>query len=248
MKSCPTCSRTYADDIEFCPHDATRLHPAVNGTEAQLAAGLSRRYRIVRRLGQGGMGAVFLAEQLTVGNRPVALKILSRKLLDDPDFLLRFRNEAASTGRIHHANVVTIYESGQADDGTPYIAMEYLEGESLRQALTWQGHASKPKGKANEQAGSVPGWRPSPLFRSRGVVLELHGLYTRDPSKSRVLSTQVALRSLCAEGSTNGTRLQATEKELCLRISDSDASSRSRSVPRAEGPLLGTLGFGISRQ
>jgi serine/threonine-protein kinase len=59
--------------------------------------------------------------------------------LDDPDFLLRFQNEAASTGRIHHANVVTIYESGQADDGTPYIAMEFLEGESLRQALTRRG-------------------------------------------------------------------------------------------------------------
>jgi serine/threonine protein kinase len=81
------------------------------------------------------MGAVYLAEQIAVGNRPVALKVLNRKLLDDPDFLLRFQNEAASTGRIHHPNVVTIYESGQADDGTPYIAMEYLEGESLRQAL-----------------------------------------------------------------------------------------------------------------
>src|SRR5271166_1202523 len=85
------------------------------------------------------MGAVFLAEQIAVGNRPVALKVLSRKLLDDPDFLLRFQNEAASTGRIHHPNVVTIYESGQADDGTPYIAMEFLEGESLRQALARRG-------------------------------------------------------------------------------------------------------------
>jgi serine/threonine-protein kinase len=85
------------------------------------------------------MGTVFLAEQIAVGNRPVALKVLNRKLLDDPDFLLRFQNEAASTGRIHHANVVTIYESGQADDGTPYIAMEFLEGESLRQALTRRG-------------------------------------------------------------------------------------------------------------
>ena len=81
------------------------------------------------------MGAVYLAEQIAVGNRPVAVKVLSRKLLDDPNFLLRFQNEAASTGRIHHPNVVTIYESGQADDGTPYIAMEFLEGESLRQAL-----------------------------------------------------------------------------------------------------------------
>jgi WD40 repeat protein len=85
------------------------------------------------------MGAVYLAEQVAVGNRPVALKLLSRKLLDDPDFLLRFQNEAASTGRIHHPNVVTIYESGQADDGTPYIAMEFLEGESLRQALARRG-------------------------------------------------------------------------------------------------------------
>ena len=85
------------------------------------------------------MGAVYLAEQIAVGNRPVAVKVLSRKLLDDPNFLLRFQNEAASTGRIHHPNVVTIYESGQADDGTPYIAMEFLEGESLRQAMKRRG-------------------------------------------------------------------------------------------------------------
>jgi serine/threonine protein kinase len=85
------------------------------------------------------MGAVFLAGQIAVGNRLVAVKVLSRKLLDDPDFLMRFQNEATSTGRIHHANVVTIYESGQADDGTPYIAMEFLEGESLRQALARRG-------------------------------------------------------------------------------------------------------------
>ena len=107
--------------------------------DAHLAASLSRRFRLIRQLGEGGMGAVFLAEQIAVGNRPVALKVLSRKLLDDPDFLLRFQNEAASTGRIHHPNVVTIYESGQADDGTPYIAMEFLEGESLRQALARRG-------------------------------------------------------------------------------------------------------------
>ena len=113
--------------------------------DAHLAASLSRRFRLVRQLGAGGMGAVFLAEQIAVGNRPVALKVLSRKLLDDPDFLLRFQNEAASTGRIHHANVVTIYESGQADDGTPYIAMEFLEGESLRQALARRGALPVPE-------------------------------------------------------------------------------------------------------
>jgi serine/threonine-protein kinase len=139
MRICPTCQNTYSDDVEFCPRDGARLATQGTETEAQLAAGLSRRYRIVRRLGAGGMGTVFLAQQIGVGNRPVALKVLNRKLLDDPQFLLRFHNEAASTGLIHHPNVVTIYESAQADDGTPYIAMEYLEGETLRQILEVRG-------------------------------------------------------------------------------------------------------------
>ena len=139
MKTCPTCQKTYPDDFSLCPRDGAHLTAQATETEAQLAAGLSRRFRIVRRLGKGGMGTVFLAEQIGVGNRPVALKVLNRKLLDDPDFLLRFQNEAGSTGRIHHPNVVTIYESAQADDGTPYIAMEFLEGESLREALQRRG-------------------------------------------------------------------------------------------------------------
>jgi serine/threonine-protein kinase len=139
MKTCPTCQKTYPDDFSLCPRDGAHLTAQAMETEAQLAAGLSRRFRLVRRLGKGGMGTVFLAEQIGVGNRPVALKVLNRKLLDDPDFLLRFQNEAGSTGRIHHPNVVTIHESAQGDDGTPYIAMEFLEGESLREVLKERG-------------------------------------------------------------------------------------------------------------
>ena len=135
MKSCRNCQQTYSDEVEFCPHDGARLAAQTDQAEAQLIAGLSRRFTIVRRLGVGGMGTVFLARQIGVGNRLVALKVLNRKLLDDPEFLERFHNEAGSTGSIHHPNVVTIHESGQADDGTPYIAMELLDGESLRQVL-----------------------------------------------------------------------------------------------------------------
>jgi len=145
MKICPSCQHTYSDDVEFCARDGARLTAQNTGAKEELAAGLARRYRVIRRLGQGGMGTVFLAEQIGVGNRPVALKVLNRKLLDDPDFLLRFQNEAGSTGRIHHANVVTIYESAQADDGTPYIAMEYLEGESLREVLQRRGALPVPE-------------------------------------------------------------------------------------------------------
>ncbi|MGD0007136.1 MAG: bifunctional serine/threonine-protein kinase/formylglycine-generating enzyme family protein [Terriglobia bacterium] len=139
MRTCPKCQRTYPDDADFCLKDGTPLPSASSVTESELASGLARRYRIVKKLGAGGMGAVFLAEQIALGNRPVALKVLSRRLLDDPEFLLRFHDEGASTARIRHANVVTIYESGQSDDGTPYIAMEYLEGETLRQTLRTRG-------------------------------------------------------------------------------------------------------------
>ena len=145
MKTCRTCQHTYSDDVEFCPHDGAPLAAHATETETQLAAGLSRRFHLIRRLGKGGMGTVFLAEQIGVGNRPVALKVLNRKLLDDHDFLRRFQNEAGSTGRIHHPNVVTIYESAQGDDGTPYIAMEFLEGESLREVIKQRGALPLPE-------------------------------------------------------------------------------------------------------
>jgi serine/threonine-protein kinase len=139
MRVCPTCQSTYPDDADFCLKDLTPLPPPYAATKEALASSLARRYRIVKKLGAGGMGSVFLAEQITLGNRRVALKVLSRKLLDDPQFLLRFHDEGVSTARIQHPNVVTIYESGQADDGSPYIAMEYLEGEPLRGALRRRG-------------------------------------------------------------------------------------------------------------
>ena len=139
LRPCSQCQQTYSDDTEFCPRDGARLLPPSGQTEVALAGSLARKYRIVRRLGQGGMGTVFLAEQVGVGNRRVALKVLLRKLLDDPEFLSRFHNEAGATGRIHHPNVVTIHESSLADDGTPYIAMEYLEGETLRELVKKRG-------------------------------------------------------------------------------------------------------------
>ncbi|HEY0786126.1 MAG TPA: protein kinase [Acidobacteriaceae bacterium] len=143
MRICPTCRFDYSDEVEFCPRDTTPLpFPVAAAQPEATASGLSQRYRIVRKLGEGGMGTVFLAEQIALGNRPVALKVLRRGLLADPDFLQRFREEAASTGRIRHQNVVTVYESGQADDGSPYIAMEYLEGQTLGQTLKQSGALS----------------------------------------------------------------------------------------------------------
>ena len=145
MKICPACQKTCPDDLSLCPRDDAPLIAHATVTEMHLAAGLSRRFRLVRRLGKGSFGTVFLAEQIGVGNRPVALKVLNRKLLADPLFLSRFQNEVGSTGRIQHPNVVSIYESGQGDDGTPYIAMEFLEGEALSETLQRRGTLPLPE-------------------------------------------------------------------------------------------------------
>src|SRR5215472_8383304 len=142
MRTCPKCRQAFPDETAFCPRDGAALASPTDVTTAEPMPGLARRYRITRPLGSGGMGTVFLAEQVAVGNRPVALKLLQRNLLDDPEFLTRFHLEASSTGRVRHPNVVTIYESGQDEDGTPYIAMEYLEGETLRQAMQVRGTLS----------------------------------------------------------------------------------------------------------
>ncbi len=109
-----------------------------------VAEALAADYRILARVGSGELGTVFLAEQIRVGHRPVALKVLHRQFSADP-FVTRFLNAAASTGRITHPNVITIYEAKQAADGTPYIATEFVEGESLTQHLHRRGRLPFPE-------------------------------------------------------------------------------------------------------
>ena len=72
--------------------------------DPELAASLARRFRLVRKLGEGGFGVGFLAEQVALGNRPVALKVLNPYLRNDTDCLEQFQNEAATMGRILHPN------------------------------------------------------------------------------------------------------------------------------------------------
>jgi serine/threonine-protein kinase len=147
MKKCPRCRKTYDNGGQFCPEDGAPL-TASTLLDPSVAAALAGDYRILDFLGSGGMGSVFLAEQIRVGNRKVALKILHRKFSEDDEFIGRFENEAASTGRINHPNVITIYESKQAPDGTLYIAMELVEGESLTEHLRKRGRL--PLGEAVE--------------------------------------------------------------------------------------------------
>ncbi len=88
------------------------------------------RYRILHRLGSGGMAEVYCAQDLQLG-RKVALKILYRRFAEDGEFVERFRREASSAAGLQHQHVVAVYDRGEYD-GTYYIAMEYLEGRSLK--------------------------------------------------------------------------------------------------------------------
>ena len=91
------------------------------------------RYRVLNRVGSGGMADVYCAQDLQLG-RKVALKILYRRFAEDREFVERFRREASSAAGLQHQHVVSVYDRGEYD-GTYYIAMEYLEGRSLKQLI-----------------------------------------------------------------------------------------------------------------
>jgi beta-lactam-binding protein with PASTA domain len=95
------------------------------------------RYRIVRKLGAGGMASVYLAEDDELGRR-VAIKILNDRYATDDLFVERFRREAKSAAGLSHPNIVSIYDRGEAE-GTYYIAMEVIEGRSLKELIRTQG-------------------------------------------------------------------------------------------------------------
>jgi hypothetical protein len=92
------------------------------------------RYRVLSLLGSGGMGEIYLAEDPRLGRR-IALKILPRELSHDPDRLQRLEREARAASRLAHPNVCVIHEIADTDDERRFIAMEYVEGESLRAVL-----------------------------------------------------------------------------------------------------------------
>jgi eukaryotic-like serine/threonine-protein kinase len=101
---------------------------------------VNQRYRVLRKLGAGGMADVYLCEDLSLGRR-VALKVLSSRFVHDAQFVERFRREAKAAAGLNHPNLVAIYDWGELD-GTYYIVMEYVEGETLKELVRRRGRLS----------------------------------------------------------------------------------------------------------
>ena len=101
------------------------------------------RYRLLDRIGQGGMAKVFLAEDVSL-HRKVAIKVLGERYAEDAQFVERFQREARAAAGLNHPNIVQVYDHGRAN-GSYYIAMEYLEGPTLDEVIADEGHLQPRK-------------------------------------------------------------------------------------------------------
>jgi len=131
-KVCPQCAAEYDTTSRFCPNDGTPLRPK-GTTDPFVGRVLADRYHMLKRLGEGGMGKVYLAEHVKM-NRQCAVKVMNSALVNDAESAQRFAREASNAARIIHPNVAAVFDYGESD-GVVYLVMEYVEGEAVTRIL-----------------------------------------------------------------------------------------------------------------
>ncbi|HEX2777961.1 MAG TPA: serine/threonine-protein kinase [Gemmatimonadaceae bacterium] len=136
-KICPQCNTEFPEDQRFCPRDGSTLK-SLSGAGDLVGSVIADRYHVTRKLGEGGMGQVYLAEHVRMG-RKSAVKVMHPGMVNDADAISRFNREAANASRINHPNVAAIYDFGETSDGLIYLAMEFVEGEPLTALIERQG-------------------------------------------------------------------------------------------------------------
>jgi len=132
MKHCPICSTEYTNEHTTCPTDNARLMEAKEWQPGQVVA---NKYRVSAKIGRGGMGTVYRVFHIALEERR-ALKLINQQYAQDPKFIARFRNEARVARRLLHPNAVHVDDLDQDDDGNLFIAMEFVEGVSLRELIS----------------------------------------------------------------------------------------------------------------
>ncbi len=141
MKRCSICHSTYPATFTHCPHDGSLLTAANEWTDGAVIRG---KYRILGKLGQGGMATVYKA--LHIGFDEVrALKVIHAELAGDLSFVKRFGQEAALTRKLQHPNAVRVEDIDQSEDGRPFLVMEFIEGQSLKEVIQQQAPLPVPR-------------------------------------------------------------------------------------------------------
>jgi len=147
MKFCPTCSNKYDDNVSFCPKDGEVLE---EDPHSFVGSVLDGQYQIEALLGRGGMGAVYRARHILLGDR-VAIKMLPPEMRSNTEWLRRFQREGQAARRFRHPNAVTVYDLRTSGDGTIYLVMEYVEGTTLDVELKRRGRFSPAEALATLQ-------------------------------------------------------------------------------------------------
>ena len=190
---------TIAHQVGFGGHDRRADRPAgapgaaggARMTPFQIAPGtlIDDRYRVVSRVGSGGMAEVYCADDIQLGRR-VAVKLLHERFAADEEFVERFRREASSAASLSHANIVSVYDRGEWG-GTYYIAMEYLDGRSLDSIV--REEAPLPPEHAIEITEQV--LRAARFAHRRGVVhrdLKPHNVIVDEEGRVKVTDFGIA--------------------------------------------------------
>jgi serine/threonine-protein kinase len=222
VKQCPVCSAVYPDETRFCPNDGQTLR--ASGPAADLVGQIvADRYHVIKKLGEGGMGHVYLAEHVRMGRR-IAIKVMNPTMVHDPEAVARFNREATNASRITHPNVCTIHDFGEMPDGTVFLVMEFVEGEPLSDIL--------------ERDGALPLPRALPLFLQVADALQAAhdlGIVHRDLKPDNVILERGSGRAMVMDfgiaqlgaqpGSDAGDYLEGGGRR-CRPAGDEDGSRR----------------------
>ncbi|MBI4850211.1 MAG: protein kinase [Acidobacteria bacterium] len=166
MKVCSFCGKQWSDNTKFCPADGNTvldivprdnsIRPSFRNKEKEkklekidpwtnlIGKTLNRTYQIEEKLGQGGMGAVFRARHLGIGDT-IALKVISEEHTKDSVMLARFRREAQAVRRLAHPNAVTVHDFNTTEEGLYFMVMEFVKGQTLEQYLSEQQTSLSPQ-------------------------------------------------------------------------------------------------------
>src|SRR5882724_2365081 len=138
MKMCPQCGKSYDDSIQVCSSDRSMLILLDSSDpDPMLGKLLDGRYRLIRKIGEGGMGSIYRAVH-TENLRICAIKLMTSLSPGKDDAIARFKREARNSVRIDSVHAVTVYDSGQTDEGLLYLAMEFIDGQALSRVIAEQ--------------------------------------------------------------------------------------------------------------